>query len=268
MTDSPDEPAERVIEVAPSEYVRCAEPTSVEREKMGVSPFLSVGECSAVPAQEAQPRWEPFNEGGTMCPPDPELVDEILEKYPLPEPAAQHTGIGATPATQVDPDDKLNTLSLEWHGSGYVQKWEDFIFSKLLESYSDNAALADDLRAVREERDRLEKRYAFDMCTECDFPHVRISNGPTEYVCAYCDLLEKCDAAETALLAERELRKQAEEALRKIFDHDSSCGCDDHMGEDCCANQDPADYLCAACIAGRYFAKPVQEPTGRIEEQP
>lgn len=29
--------------------------------------------------------WQPFSDVGTMCPPDPDLVDAILAKYPLDE---------------------------------------------------------------------------------------------------------------------------------------------------------------------------------------
>jgi hypothetical protein len=65
----------------------------------------------------------------------------------LHDPAAQPA---AAQAEEI-PDDKLNVLSLEWHGSGYVQKWEDFLFSKLLESYSENASLSDGLRTSREQ---------------------------------------------------------------------------------------------------------------------
>lgn len=42
--------------------------------------------------EDDMPRWVPFNESGTMCPPDPDLVDEILAKHPLPEEPAPDTG--------------------------------------------------------------------------------------------------------------------------------------------------------------------------------
>jgi hypothetical protein len=75
------------------------------------------------------------------------------------------------------------------------------------------SALESSLRVAREERD---------LCPECDRPKSLLSNGPTEYkhVCEFCEMLKENDRLDGELQSEREARKQAEEALRRIVASD------------------------------------------------
>ncbi len=68
--------------------------------------------------KKPEPEWEPFNEAGTMCPPDPELVDEVLaqEFKTQPEPAMPDEAPKTTGYCWKSHSELWRNLAPTWNG--------------------------------------------------------------------------------------------------------------------------------------------------------